>query len=277
MNVKRELDKLGIVPDLEMDQYFLENEKILRKTVEMADVNVSDTILEIGAGVGNLTRKLAQKAGKVIAVEADERFKPLLNKLPGNVEIIYQDAHVYASQGGKFRKKKEFNKVVSNIPYNLAEWLMHNLPFVEYDKFILMIPKKFLWKIEKNPVFSSFYKIGETFEVDKSNFYPQPKTDSVLVDILKLEDPLKSRDLGLFLRQFIYQREEWKTKNSLREGLVTYARLVYKKQLTKKEAKKMIKKSGIPAELLEKTAHQNLIYEKITGSFDEKQLERRIN
>jgi 16S rRNA (adenine1518-N6/adenine1519-N6)-dimethyltransferase len=269
IDIKKELGKKGIKPDITKDQHFLTNEKVIGTAIEMAQLNENDIVLEIGAGIGNITSELARVAGKVIAVEIDARFKPFLERLPENVEIHFEDAHTFVSQGGKFRKKKVFNKIVSNMPYQLAEWLMHNLAFVEYDKAILMVPKRFMTTIDTNPIFKSFYRLGEFVEVGKTDFYPQPKTNSVLLDLIRLGDPITTNDLALFLRQFIYQHEEWKTKNSLREGLITYARLVYKKTLTKNQARRIIQKVQIQQELQGDTAHNLKIYDEISNKFDD--------
>ena len=66
MNIKRELEKLKIKPKVEHDQFFLTDNKILDKIVDFADLNQNDVVLEVGAGVGNLTQKL-QKKQRVIS------------------------------------------------------------------------------------------------------------------------------------------------------------------------------------------------------------------
>ncbi len=276
MDIKTQLKKGGIEPDPLRDQFFLTDETIVKKMADLAELKRNDVVLEIGAGTGNITRVLAKKVGKIIAFEIDERFKQILNRLPENVEVHIEDVHEYARGGGKFRKKKEYNKIVSNIPYSIGEWLLHNLTFVDYDKAILLIAKKFAESSKTNPVFASFYKIEERLQVPKEKFYPIPRTDSVVVDLIKLPDPIQTRDLALFLRQYLYQREKWKVKNSLREGLITYARLVFRKKLTKRQAKKIIEKIGIATKLLEKPPDNPEIYKIISESFDESLLSSKI-
>jgi len=63
MDVKSELQKAGIGPDPLKDQFFLVDENIISKIAELADLTGNDVVLEIGAGVGNLTKELAKKAG----------------------------------------------------------------------------------------------------------------------------------------------------------------------------------------------------------------------
>lgn len=254
---------MNIKPNPIKDQFFLEDLSILKKIVGFADLNRDDVVLEVGAGTGNLTKELAKKAGKVIAVEIDPQFKLDLDKMPGNVKVRIEDAHLTAAGGGKFRKKKEYNKIVSNIPYSIGEWFLHNLAFVVYDKCILLVAKKFAKSIKVNPIFSSFYRVEEKLEVPKNKFSPAPKTDSVVIDLIKLPDPIETRNLALYLRQYMYQREEWKAKNALREGLIAYSREVFGKKLTKTLAREIIRNSAISEELLEKQPDNKEIYEAV--------------
>ena len=251
MDIKKTLESYNIIPDSLKDQFFLTDEAVIRRIIELADLNDKDVVLEIGVGVGNLTRELAKQAGRVIAFEIDRKFRPLLMHLPKNVEIHFEDAHKFVSQGGKFRHKKIYNKVVSNIPYSIGEWLLHNLCFVDYDKVILLVPQRFADSTKVNPVFSSFFRVEEKFVITKDKFYPSPRTNSVVVELVKLPDPLQTKNLGLFLRQFLYQHEGWKIKNSLREGLIKYYYLVFGKKLTKKQAKEIISNKNFDEELLE--------------------------
>ncbi len=161
---------------------------------------------------------------------------------------------------GKFKKKKEFNKVIANPPYSFLEPFLHNLTFLEYDKVILLIPKKFLRKIEENGVFGSFFRTKVLFEVDKENFFPIPKTNSVVIDLTKLPDPIKTKSLGLFLRQYMYQHEKQLVKNSLMEGIIKFSKLVYSKKVTKNEARRQIIQKNIPKDLLEKHPNNSEIY-----------------
>ena len=89
MDVKRVLKDSGIYPDKKQDQYFLVDNEIIDYEIKLAKLEKSDVVLEIGAGPGNLTEKLAKKS-RVIAVERDKRFVPLLEKIE-NVDIINAD------------------------------------------------------------------------------------------------------------------------------------------------------------------------------------------
>lgn len=267
MNIKTQLNKYKIKPDLSKDQFFLADEEVIKKIVDLAEVGRDDVVLEIGAGVGNLTKELAKKAGKVITFEIDKRFQSLLDTLPNRVEIHWEDAWPHIQMRGKYPHKHRlgYNKVVANPPYSLIEPFLHNLTFINYDKAILVVPLGMVNKIRSNPVFSSFFKVVLKAKVSKDKFYPVPKVNSAIVQIIKLPDSIETKDLGLFLKQYLYQHEEWKVKNSLREGLIKYAKLAQGKKLTKNQARKMIVESGINETLLEKTSHDSEIYGKVSG------------
>lgn len=252
---------MTFVPNPKLDQFLLTDEKIIADMVARADLNQNDIVLEVGAGTGNLTKALATKAGRVIAFEIDPQFKPFLSNLPKNVEVHYENAWDYIQLHGKFRKKKEYNKIVSSLPYSFAEQFLHNLTFLDYDKAILLLPVKMLKKIENNGIFSSFFKPELIFKVPKEKFYPIPKTNSALIELVKLPDPLQTRNLSLYLRQYVYQHEDQLVKNSLVEGLIKF------NNWTKKTAKKTVTESGISQVLLSKKPDSFEIYEEIDKHF----------
>lgn len=254
-------------PDPLKDQFFLMDGEIIKKIVSFADLKRSDIVLEVGAGTGNLTRELAKKAGKVIAFEIDERLKPYLSKLPKNVDIRYENAWNYIQLHGKWKKKKEYNKVVSNLPYSFVEQFLHNLTFLEYDKVILLVPAKIVNKINTNEIFSSFFKAKVLMEIPKEKFDPIPRTNSLLIDLVKLPDPLETKNIGKFLRQYMYQHEDQLVKNSLKEGIIKYKKLVNSKDITKNDARKIVDDKNLPKNELEDTPSRT-IYDLVEEKFD---------
>lgn len=249
------------------DQFLLTDNNVINKVIDLADLNKKDVVLEVGAGTGNLTRELAKKAGRVVAFEIDERFKSALSDLPKNVEVHFEDAWNYVQLHGKYYHRKEYNKIVSNFPYSFVEKFMHNLTFLEYDKVILLIPLKMVSKINKPGVFSSFLEAKILFEVPKEKFDPVPRTNSAVVEIVKLPKPLEAKDLGMFLRQYIYQHESQLVKNSLTEGIIKFAWSIYKKKLTKNQARKIIASAEINADLLNVSPGTLDIYEAVGTKF----------
>jgi 16S rRNA A1518/A1519 N6-dimethyltransferase RsmA/KsgA/DIM1 with predicted DNA glycosylase/AP lyase activity len=140
---------------------------------------------------------------------------------------------------------------------------------VEYDKAILTVAKKFFYSIQQIGVFTSFFKPVKKINIPKEKFYPQPSSDSIVMDLQRLPKPLEARNLGLFLRQYMYQQEGWKVKNSLREGLIDYVREIYHKQLTKNQAREIIKKINLKQEFLENTPNTHQVYFQVGKKFNE--------
>lgn len=253
----------GINPDPIKDQFFIADDEIAEQIVQIAEINGEDIVFEIGAGTGVLTRLLAQKAKKVIAFEIDRRFQNLLKELPSNIEMHFENAVKYFQLHGKFFKKREYNKIVSNPPYSVCEPLLHNLTFLNYDKAVLMIPVKLAYTIEKNPIFSSFFEVKRSLGIPKEKFYPVPKSNAVVVDLIKREDPIKTKNPGLFLKRYLYTHEHQLVKNALREGIIKYARLTQQRSVTKNEAREIVTKMGIKNELLNKHPDNHEVYREV--------------
>jgi 16S rRNA (adenine1518-N6/adenine1519-N6)-dimethyltransferase len=266
--IQEDLAKNKIIPNPLKDQFFLTDKNIIKKMVESAELKKNDVVLEIGAGVGNLTEEIAKKAGKVIAFEIDERFKPFLTKLPKNVEVHYENAWKYVQMHGKFRHKKLYNKVVSNPPYSFIEPFLHNLTFLDYDKVILLVPTRFMQKTEKWGIFGAFFEPKVLMEVPKESFYPMPKTNSYIIDLIKLPNPVDSKNLGRFLRQYLYQHEDQLVKNSLMEGLIKYQKNIFNNVMTKNTARKIILTKVIDKNLLDTKPVKAEIYETVEEKFN---------
>lgn len=267
MNIQNILEKAKIMPDPLRDQFFLIDKHVIKQIVNLADLNNKDVVLEIGAGTGNLIKELAKKAGRVISFEIDDRFKPLLSDLPDNVNLRFKDAWKYVQLDGKSWKKREYNKIVANLPFSFAEKFLHNLTFLIYEKCILLIPKGLAKKIESNPVFGSFFKVEEKLEVAKNKFFPRPRTNSVVINLIKLPNPITTKNLSLFLKQYMYQNEQIKAKNSLREGLIKFVWLTQQKRLTKNEAREILEASKIDKDLLERQPDNPEIYNEVSKKF----------
>lgn len=82
-----------------------------------------------------------------------------------------------------------------------------------------------------------------------------------------MPDAIENKNLPLFLKQYIYQYENNKVKNSLREGLIKYQYLTSGERMTKNEARKIIEQSGINKKLLERPPETSEIYQQIEEKF----------
>lgn len=176
VEIQKLLAKYKIIPDPLKDQFFLVDEGVLAKIIKVAAIKPNERVLEIGPGLGTITRELAKKAKEVLAVEIDPQFKPALMGLPRNVKIIY---------GNALDQKIKFDKLVASLPYSLGEPLMEKLIKIPFRRLVLILPQKLAERLKISLPWTTFYKTEIIAPVPKSAFYPQPKTSSVLVKITR--------------------------------------------------------------------------------------------
>lgn len=192
------LRKYKIRPNKRMGQNFLISKTILREIIKAANLKPSDIILEIGPGLGTLTKELAKKVKKVIAVEKDKKLTDILKKELNNdkiknIQVINQDILKFESASFNLR---EPYKLVANLPYYITGPVIRM--FLESTKppqlMVLMVQKEVGKRICAQPpkmsklaVFSQFYGKPEIVKfVSKKSFRPQPKVDSVILRIKPL-------------------------------------------------------------------------------------------
>ena len=214
------LKTLDIKPNLKLGQIFLINERIVEEQICHANLSKQDRVLEIGPGLGILTTKLAARVNKVYAIEYDNRLYSYLKKIvPGNVELILGDA-----VSMEFPK---FNKLVSNIPYQISSPLIFKLINYPLDLAVLMLQAEFANRLiaSKNTkdysrltVMSSYYfDVEQLFEVPKTNFVPVPKINSAVVKILPKKGRKIATDEKLFARlvRIVFSERRKMMKNSI--------------------------------------------------------------
>jgi 16S rRNA (adenine1518-N6/adenine1519-N6)-dimethyltransferase len=174
-----------------LGQHFLFDTNILQRIVSAADVCPDDTVIEIGPGLGTLTRQLAARAGKVIAIEIDpelvNQVKRSFTSTP-NVEIVHEDAlkFDYQSVGSAF-------KVVSNIPYSITTPLVFRLLECQpaLQSMTLLVQKEVAERMAALPGGKDYGVLSIAiqtrtcpkivFNVPNTAFRPVPQVDSSLV------------------------------------------------------------------------------------------------
>lgn len=204
--------KTGIIPKHHRGQNFLVDKNILKKIIDAADIQPSDIIVEIGAGLGNLTVELAKSAQKVVAVEIDKDLLPLLQKNTAeypNVEIIKDNVldlplSRYASHDGGY-------KVVANIPYHITSRLIR-LFLEERPKpssLLLLVQKEVAQRIVAQAPDSSILSLSVQyyarprilFPVSRNCFFPKPKVESSVMrlDVFPVQElPSKKEQEAFF-------------------------------------------------------------------------------
>ena len=224
-NIKNLLKKYDLRPSKRLGQHFLVDRGVLEKIIRVADLKKSDTVLEIGPGIGTLTQELAKRVKKVIAVEKDRKMieilREMLEGLPrtepkvlvrgwnvGNVEIIESDILKTNIQNLISNIKY---KVVTNLPYYIVSPVIRK--FLELTEarpleMILMVQKEVAQRICAKPpdmsilaVSVQFYaKPKILFYVPKESFWPQPKVDGAVLRISRICTNLPRIDTNLFFK-----------------------------------------------------------------------------
>ncbi|RJS92812.1 ribosomal RNA small subunit methyltransferase A [Candidatus Bathyarchaeota archaeon] len=236
---KRLLRRYRIIPKKRLGQNFLVDEEILHKMVAYAHLNEEDTVLEIGAGLGFLTEKLAEKAERVIAVEIDDKLVRVLRKRLrawDNVTILHGDIMKV--------NLPDFNKVVSTPPYSISSPLQFWLLDRSFNEAILSFQEEFARRLTA-PVKSKDYGrlTGTTYYradvevldvIPKESFWPPPKVDSLIVRLKPRKPPFKVIDEEIFFDvvRAIFTQKNKKIRNAI---IPFFSRF----RLSSKEAKKI--------------------------------------
>ncbi|MBN1385834.1 hypothetical protein JW968_02530 [Candidatus Woesearchaeota archaeon] len=216
--------------DKKIGQNFLKNTDIAGKIVKALELKKGENVLEIGPGKGILTR-IVSRTNKITGVELD---KSLELHIP-NTDIIY----------GNFLETEldGFDKIISNLPYDITEPFFVRLKSMRFKKGVFMIGENFYGIIKDRigrmgNMIWAYFDVEHIMEVSKKEFYPQPKTRSDVISVI----PIPKQDIKESKRRFyreIFDQDDKKLKNALREALTRIG-------MTKREAKEDIGKHFLP-------------------------------
>lgn len=209
--VREVLDRHGFTFSKGLGQNFLIDGNIVRKIVKGAQITKDDYVLEIGPGMGTLTEELALNARKVIAIELDQRLKPVLEETLepyDNVEIVYGDVlKLPLREIIEEKCQGQSVKVVANLPYYVTTPIIGRLIEEELPlhSISVMVQKEVADRMVAKPhtkdygaltLFVRFYTEPRIImKVPKTVFMPQPKIDSSVIRLdLKEQIPDVNRD-----------------------------------------------------------------------------------
>ncbi len=236
------------------DQYFLIDENVLENLMRAANITSADRVLEVGAGLGFLTKMLAARANSVLAIEIDPKFSPFLNQPSPNVEVIFGDAYQLLNSREFQRTHKSPTKTVSSIPYSQAQNMLHNYTNWQWYQgdVVWLAPLSFAKKVNSEPILGAYFNAEIVEKVPKSAFYPQPNTESAIIYLHRIDNPEQTKNFPLYWRRWLYNHEDMKVANALREGIIHSFIDIYGKAITKKQARNIVKHLDLPAPELEK-------------------------
>jgi 16S rRNA (adenine1518-N6/adenine1519-N6)-dimethyltransferase len=211
LHVPALLRKYGLKPDKHLGQVFLVEPIALQRVVEAAEILTSDSVLEIGTGLGSLTRYLAVAASKVVTVEVDERIKPPLMEVLTpftNVNLVYGD--ILELDPAELMGQAGY-LVVANIPYYITSAIMRHLleTCLRPQRVVLTIQREVASRICAQPGEMSLLALSVQVYgkprvlayIPAGSFYPLPKVDSAIVRVDIYPTPvIPYTQLDLFFR-----------------------------------------------------------------------------
>lgn len=193
----------GLKPDPDWGQHFLIEPSVLRTLVEAGELTRSDTVLEIGAGIGVLTKELLAHAGRVIAVEVDRRWIPLLEEYVGADAIERGRLEILQGNALKVPYPLAPYKIVANIPYHITSHLFKHVflgPVRRPQSLTLLVQKEVAEKIcatARGHARTMLTILVELFgtpsyvrNVPPGAFLPPPRVDSAVIHVRCFEQPL---------------------------------------------------------------------------------------
>ncbi len=192
MHPKQLLANYKIEPKKSLGQNFLFDPNVLARIVEIAEVTEYDSVLEVGPGLGHLTKHLAEAAGEVTAVELDNRFIPILNQelaLYPNVSIIHGDI---LDQNPNTLFEGPY-KVVANVPYYITGAILRHLLSAQNKPtcMVLTVQKEVAERVTAVPPKMSLLAVSVQYyghaqlatTLKAGAFWPRPGIDSAVLRI----------------------------------------------------------------------------------------------
>jgi 16S rRNA (adenine1518-N6/adenine1519-N6)-dimethyltransferase len=238
-----------------LGQHFLVDGEALEAVVAAADLQPTDTVIEVGPGLGILTAELARNAGWVIAIELDDTLASILTRtLPtDNVVVLNQDvlgtdpAELFITGSPHVPAEMASYKVVANLPYYITSPVLRHFleAAVKPAVMVVMVQKEVAETIAAGPGKRSLLSIAVQLYgepelvriVPRESFFPAPEVDSAIVRIRVYPGPKVAVDEDAFFKVvragFTAARKQ--LGNSLAQGL----------KMTKEEATELLEAAGV--------------------------------
>ena len=223
----RTLKEYGIRPSRRLGQCYVIDPELVTCILDSAKIERNEVIMEIGAGTGNLTKDLAERAKKVIAVEKDINAARVLRDLFSNVdkvEVINDDILLM--------DLPRVDKIVSNLPYSISTPITFKLLFFgSFKSAVLTYQKEVADRLVAKPGVRDYSRLSVTASLlaeirrvknfPPDSFYPRPKVESTVVIIERRSRvEIDWRFLNATLKALFSQR-----RRTLRKALETYSKV----------------------------------------------------
>lgn len=211
------MKKYGIYANKSLGQNFLIDENVVESIVNSANITKEDLVIEIGPGLGTLTKELLKKAGKVICIELDEKMIRILQDRFENLEVINNDVlkvdlNLLINEE-MCKTPIKSAKIVANLPYYITTPIIMKLleEKLNIESITVMIQKEVADRLVSLPgeklsgaiTYSVYYysTAEKVLEVPSNSFIPEPEVTSEVIKLnLRKEVPIKVEDEKLLFK-----------------------------------------------------------------------------
>jgi 16S rRNA (adenine1518-N6/adenine1519-N6)-dimethyltransferase len=209
---------LNVVPKKELGQHFLVDENILGVIGRLAALEPRDVVLEVGPGLGILTRYLAERVAHVHAVELDRSLEPRLRDIP-RTTLHWQDALSLDGRSSSGTLVPPPTKLVANLPYNIATPLLveslDRLPTIEV--WCVMVQREVADRFFAVPGTKAYGAVSVLLQlasertgfqtISREVFRPRPNVESALIAFRRTESGIQPRVKRLVEAAFAHRRK----------------------------------------------------------------------
>lgn len=252
------MKKYNIKAKKELGQNFLINKEVIDKIISSSEIDEDDLVIEIGPGLGTLTKYLLEKAKKVICIELDKKMIKILRErfsLYENFELLNQDI-LKVDLNNLIKTEKETNKiknvkVVANLPYYITTPIIMKLleEKLDLESITVMVQKEVADRLITIPgkkdtgaiTYTVYYyaKGEDILEVPKNSFIPEPEVTSKVINLkIRKEEPVKVKNKEVMFRiiKCAFMQRRKTLLNSLTNTRVF---------INKEEGEKILKQIGL--------------------------------
>ena len=190
--MRKKIQSLGIRPNPDLGQNFVVDNDLLEREVAYAEVQSSDSVVEIGPGIGNLTAQLLKHTGSVKVIEYDRQFfKPLesLQKRHNSLQIIWGDVLDV--------RLPDFDKIVANLPYKIALPILFKILERKFVSAVFIVQLRLAQRIAAQVGQPGYCRAGVAIgrrsrfelieEVKPESFFPKPDVTSAIVRMERIQ------------------------------------------------------------------------------------------
>ena len=231
------MKKYNIKANKNLGQNFLINEEVVKEIVNCSNISNEDLVIEIGPGLGTLTKFLLEEAGKVICIELDTKMLQILEdrfSLYNNFEVINEDVLKVdlkkIIKDEKEKKKIKNVKIVANLPYYITTPIIMKLleDELELESITVMIQKEVADRLiaipgQKNTgaiTYSVYYYATSEaiLEVPNSSFIPEPEVTSKVIKLNIRKEPVvipKNKEKMFRIIKYAFMHKRKTLLNSL--------------------------------------------------------------